>query len=244
MWVRHIHNNFCPNLIANDLVLVSPMSSMTGYITYLSYTAGSNKGATKQGDVFNNPFRLGKVDPDYTSSRVVETVTLAANVTVAGQTGVGGKLAWKPVAAIHTVTSGTRNDDIPFYWGRTAIRTSLRTPAYGSDAENAAALDFQQTIDPSVFKVLSTDGLVDWTDVTVVNAQTGEFLVDGASAGDEVKVAYVYDNVVVPQQDIPMLNVTMEGIALMARARRIAVYYSQIAAFQAKTDYGLKLYVA
>ena len=51
------------------------MSSMSGYITYLNYTAGSNKGATKQGDVFNNPFRLGDVDPDYTSNRVVENVT-------------------------------------------------------------------------------------------------------------------------------------------------------------------------
>lgn len=33
----------------------------------------------------------------------------------------------------------------------------------------------------------------------------------------------------------------MKSIPLIARARRIAVYYSQIAAFQAKTDYGFDL---
>ena len=33
----------------------------------------------------------------------------------------------------------------------------------------------------------------------------------------------------------------MKSVALVARARRIAVYYSQIAAYQAKTDYGVDL---
>jgi len=33
----------------------------------------------------------------------------------------------------------------------------------------------------------------------------------------------------------------MESISLLAKARRIAVFYSQIAAFQAKTDYGFDL---
>ena len=33
----------------------------------------------------------------------------------------------------------------------------------------------------------------------------------------------------------------MKSIPLIAKARRIAIYYSQIAAFQAKTDYGLDL---
>ena len=33
----------------------------------------------------------------------------------------------------------------------------------------------------------------------------------------------------------------MDNIPLIAKARRIAVYFSQIAAFQAKTDYGFDL---
>ena len=58
------------------------MSSYSGYINYVEYVAGIDKGATKrgyvdengdtQGSMFNSPFGLGKVDPTYTSSRVVE----------------------------------------------------------------------------------------------------------------------------------------------------------------------------
>ena len=57
--------------------------------------------------------------------------------------------------------------------------------------------------------------------------------------GDEF--TYIYNNVVIPQNDLPMLKAEMKSIALVAKARRIAVYYSQIAAYQAKTDYGVDL---
>jgi len=58
-------------------------------------------------------------------------------------------------------------------------------------------------------------------------------------AGDKAK--YFYDNVVIPQNDLPILNAEIKGIALQAKARRIAVFYSQMAAFQAKTDYGFNM---
>lgn len=44
------------------------------------------------------------------------------------------------------------------------------------------------------------------------------------------KVGYIYDNVIIPQHDLPMVRAEMKSIALVARARRIAIYYSQIAA--------------
>ena len=61
------------------------------------------------------------------------------------------------------------------------------------------------------------------------------------TATDTVKVAYVYDNIVIPQEKLPTLKAEMKSIPLIAKARRIAIYYSQIAAFQSKTDYGLDL---
>ena len=155
-----------PNLIAHDLVIVHPMSSMSGYVTYIEYQYASNKGATKQGDLISNPFGFGNVDADFTGSRVVETIA-------AGQT----ELAWKPVAgSIETFVDGA------------------------------------------------------WT------AVEGEYT---PVEGD--KVRYTYDNVVIPQNDLPMIKAEMKSIALVAKARRIAVYYSQIAAYQAKTDYGVDL---
>ena len=74
----------------------------------------------------------------------------------------------------------------------------------------------------------------------VVTFTAGEQTEDAAAGviPTKVKVAYIYDNVVIPQNNLPTLKAEMDVIELHAHARRIAVYYSQIAAFQAKTDYG------
>lgn len=168
-----------PNLIAPELVITHPMSSISGNLTYLSYVAGSNKGGVEQGRMFNSVWSLGEMDEPrqtYTSQRVVETLT-------EGQT----KLAWAPVL-VDTV------------------------------------------------KFLDETGAVVEADADAVTA-------DGtitAPAG-AVKVAYVYDNEIIPQNDLPILNAKLENMPLQAKVRRIAIYYSQIANFQAKTDYGINL---
>lgn len=69
-------------------------------------------------------------------------------------------------------------------------------------------------------------------------------LVDGKlpiTAGRFSKIRYTYDNVKIPQADLPIVNVEMANLPLVAKARRVAIYYSQIAAFQAKTDYGFDM---
>lgn len=156
-----------PNLIAHDLVIVHPMSSMSGYVTYIEYSYSATKGATTNGDLISNPFGFGDVDTEYTSARVVETIA-------EGQT----ELAWGPV------------------------------------------------LEGSVEKFV--DG--SWT------AVEGEYT---PVAGD--KVRYIYNNIVIPQDKLPTIKAEMKSIPLVAKARRIAVYYSQIAAYQAKTDYGVDL---
>ena len=99
-----------PNLIAHDLVIVHPMSSMSGYVNYVQYTRGSNKGAYVQGDVINDPFRLGsfkegadkKLDTNYTAAKVCEAKAAATaekyDVT----------LMWTPVVptTVEVVTAG------------------------------------------------------------------------------------------------------------------------------------------
>lgn len=181
-----------PNLISYDLVIVYPMSSISGYITYLQYTAGTNKGTTAQGDVFNDPFRLGRVDKDYTSSAVVETFTGVLNQTEF-------TLSWTPATRI------------------------ARVLVEGTEVE----------IEPTTAGVVTAGKVqLKGNKVTFGTAPT---------AGDEIRVAYEYDNVVIPQNDLPIVNAKLQNIALTAKARRIAVYYSQIAAFQAKTDYGFDL---
>ena len=179
-----------PNLIASELVIVHPMTSMAGYISYLKFVKGTNKGESKRGDLVADPFKLGNVDVNYTSSLVVETVTLNASNEA--------QLSWAPVFV-------------------------------GTD-------EFGRDFTPSVVGVAGAT-------VEVTDAKTGKIKVTGGGvpAEGEVKIRYAYDNVVIPQNDLPILNAEMANIALVAKARRIAVYYSQLAAFQAKQDYGFDL---
>ena len=134
----------------------------------VEYTAGSNKGSVAQGDMFNSPLGLGKVDANYTGDKVVEVLTDAL------------KLMWTPVAKIEKAI-----------------------------AADGSAID-----------------VADWT-----VAEDGTVTGTGAAAG--VKVAYVYDNTVIAQNDLPILNARMQNIPLVAKARRIAIFYSQMAAYQA-----------
>ena len=187
-----------PNLIAFDLVIVQPMTSFSGYITYVQYTAGSNKGNTKQGDVLNDPFRLGKVDKDYTGATVNETHKATAEEVAAHKF----KVDWVPVLNFQGIKIGD---------------TTYTIVEAGSEVA-----------DKSVS--VASDGTIKFAEADT------KFIAEA-----EVKVLYVYDNVVIPQNDLPIVNAKIESIALVAKARRVAVYYSQIAAYQAKTDYGFDL---
>lgn len=172
-----ITNVVFPSLIAEDLVIVKPMTSYSGVITYAKYTYGSNKGGIKQGQVIADPWSIKARNEDnmrYTGAPVVEAIAPEAVEFIP---------AWKPV-----------------------------------------------------------DGKVEFV------KENGEVeekeLVDGKItivAGTYVKARYVYDNVKIPQDDLPIVNVEMANLPLVAKARRVAIYYSQIAAFQAKTDYGFDM---
>ena len=98
-----------------------------------------------------------------------------------------------------------------------------------------------------VVEELSASKVLSWTPVVqAFNAETGAELAlnDAKTELAEAftgKVKYIYDNVIIPQEKLPMLKAEIKSLPLLAHARRIAVYYSQIAAFQAKTDYGFDL---
>lgn len=79
--------------------------------------------------------------------------------------------------------------------------------------------------------------------ITVDDAKTGAVTLAGSGVQEnaEFKVRYVYDNVTIPQNDLPILSARMKNIPVTTKTRRIAIYYSQIANFQAKTDYGFNL---
>ena len=78
-WKRfclNLTNIAVPSLIANDLVIVHPMTSYSGSVAYLEYVSLTDKGGVAKGDVFNSVFGHGKMDEarqNFTSQIVVES---------------------------------------------------------------------------------------------------------------------------------------------------------------------------
>ena len=186
-----------PNLIVNEIFMVVPMSSFTGYLTYMEYALGTEKGGAggerdarddfknametyqednwAANDIIASPFKgFGKMTAEreaYSGERVVETLK------------AGEEISWTPVL-------------------------------------------------PGTQVMFSTDGGTTWSELAADSE--GKYV-----AASDGKAKYVYDNQYIPQKNLPTVVGRMHGIALTARARRLAVYYSQIAAFQSKNDYGM-----
>lgn len=97
----NLTNIAVPSLIANDLVIVHPMTSFSGSIAYLEYVATSDKNG-KKGEVLNSVFGLGKTDDGrvgYTSQIIVETGKGPATMDV-----VENGLSYDDNGAIKTAT--------------------------------------------------------------------------------------------------------------------------------------------
>lgn len=198
-FAMNLTNVVVPNLIANDIAIVYPMSSMSGYLNYIQYVTGNDKGEYQAGDLLMNPWQIGQVrNPSFTSNAVVETVASGENT-----------LAWKPVYDVA---------DLPAAFDAEGKLVPVNEQVAGT------------TYYPAAFQA---EGAETWVGIAVT---AGKVTASGAG-----KVKYFYNNIIVPQADLPMLKAEMKSIPLLAHARRIAVYYSQIAAFQAKTDYGFDL---
>ena len=72
----NLTNIAVPSLIANDLVIVHPMTSISGSVAYLEYVATTDKNGM-MGEVLNGAFGLGKMSDNrvaYTSQIIVESV--------------------------------------------------------------------------------------------------------------------------------------------------------------------------
>ena len=90
----NLTNIAVPSLIANDLVIVHPMTSYSGSVAYLEYVAKDTKGGVKEGDVLNSVFGFGANDEgrmSYTSQIIVEP---AGNLSFTGDEVVAGGITY------------------------------------------------------------------------------------------------------------------------------------------------------
>jgi hypothetical protein len=73
----NLTNIAVPSLIANDLVIVHPMTSYSGSIAYLEYVSLTDKGGVNKGDMFNSVFGHGEMNEarqNFTSQVIIETI--------------------------------------------------------------------------------------------------------------------------------------------------------------------------
>lgn len=83
-----------PNLIANEVVSVQPMTAPIGAVFFFEFKYGATKGATTAGNTFPKQF-----DRDYSSEYVNGEALATGNGTVyvSGQTALTAVLSWTPV---------------------------------------------------------------------------------------------------------------------------------------------------
>ena len=185
-----------PNFIVNDIFMVAPMSSFSGYITYMEYALGEPKGGAG-GELEAAPFTSAMSKYD--------------------------KSIWEVNNKINSPFEGfgAMTEERARYSGQAVVET------LGSDKKLAWV---------PVLKAFDTDALDSEGNPTELTVQADGTVTDGV-VGHKIK--YIYDNQYIPQDKLPSVVARMNGIALTAKARRLAVEYSQFAAFQAKQDYGM-----
>lgn len=189
----------------------------------LNFVAGSDKGTVGKNDVFNGFFGMPQdhnSNAQYTSSNV--TVTGTGD----GSTTATIKLDWVSVVEGSVKIVAKKGETETFYVDNGAGELYKATTIAGY-AQSITTLANGRL----VANVKLPSGA---TKVGTVNYETGEIKLDASNFFDgALTTTYVYNNIYIPQNDLPLLNAKMDGIPLVAKARRIAVYFSQIANYQA-----------
>lgn len=190
-----------PNLVVNDIFMVKPMTSFSGYLTYMEFALGTEKGGVG-GEANADPFKnamaayRGGQDGAYTDPWRANTITNSPILGLGPMTE--DRSRYTGAAVVETIAAG-----------QTKLSWTPVLKAFVVTSEGETEIE------------VAADGTLP------------------SSVGEGDKVKYIYDNEYIPQEKLPTLVGHMAGINLTARARRIAVYYSQFAAFQSKQDYGM-----
>jgi hypothetical protein len=90
-----------PNLIANEIVSVQPMTAPIGAVFFFDYKYGSNKGSTQAGAIFPRDF-----DRDYSSEFVRDEQLAVGDGAAYGGAGaaLAAVLSWTPVRPLNAAT--------------------------------------------------------------------------------------------------------------------------------------------
>ena len=203
-----------PNLIANEIVSVQPMTAPIGAVFYLDYLYGSTKGGTTEGAVFPRDF-----DRNY-SSEYVEGEQLA---TGDGSLYGGGAVAADRLAAVLAWTPVRPLD------------TSRGFSVVLREVNATTGATVQEAVDNGAggFTGQTLTGSINYANGAIDNFQ----FTNAPALGNPIKVYYYYDGELNTQ--VPEIKLDVKKSAVEAQARRLKALWSSEAAEDLRAFHGL-----
>ena len=200
-----------PNLIANEIVSVQPMTAPVGAVFFFDYKYGSNKGTVNAGDIFPRDFNR-----DYSSELVTQERVGTGNGGDFG--GVGAALtavmAWTPVRPL--------NASLGF--------------SVVIEERDATAQVLQTVTDDGAGAFTGADyqsGVLNYGS----GALTGFKFTAAPATGSSIVVTYYYDGEL--NTKIPQVNLDITKQPIEAVPRRLKALWSSEAAEDLRAFHGL-----
>lgn len=200
-----------PNLIANEIVSVQPMTAPIGAVFFLDYVYGSTKGGTTAGAVFPRDF-----DRDYSGEFVNGEPLATGDGTNFGGVGssLGATLAWTPVRPLDS--------------GR-GFSVVIR------EVDSTGA-----TVQEATFDAAGTGGTGDYSAGTLNHANgaiTGFLFTAAPANGNQIKAYYYYDGEL--NTKVPEVRLDVKKAPVEANPRRLKALWSSEAAEDLRAFHGL-----
>lgn len=209
-----------PALDVFEWVATEPMATASTQVLFTKYVRMSDKGKSKKGDIISDPFGIyyrNKNDgtrEDATDSGYSSALTADAFVDGNSTDAQSFTLRWTPVReGTVIVTAG----------GKTASEKA------GTPGTAVTNYDYTYSENGITVSINRTDGNIKITTAT-------------ASGADKViSVAYEYDNVHLPANDIPTYGAVVEAIPMTAKPHKVRIVYDALNNLIYKNDYGIDI---
>lgn len=199
-----------PNLIANEIVSVQPMTAPVGAVFFLDYVYGTSKGATQAGNIFPRDF-----DRNYSSEYVGGEVLVTGDGTNygGGGTALSASLAFNPVRPLD----------------------STKGFSVVVQEETSAGVVVQKATDNGTggFTGDVASGVVNYSNGAMQNFK----FTAAVTNGNQVKAYYYYDGEL--NAKIPQINLDVKKAPVEAIARRLKALWSAEAAEDLRAFHGL-----
>lgn len=209
-----------PALDVFDWVAMEPMATANTQILFTRYVRMSNKGNAKQGDIISDPFGIMyRQNKDGTREDATDpkySSALTSDVFPDGNATTAQEftLRWTPVReGTIVVTAGGKVCD-----EKTATAGTTATGYDATFTENGITVSIKR--------------------------DTGKIQITTATASGANKVimiAYEYDNVYLPANDIPTYGATVEAIPMTAKPHKVRIVWDALSNLIYKNDYGIDI---